>query len=221
MRLFFFPSQEASESKPEEATAPLITAAPMRFKASRRVILLSSFISLILKYYCNLLSVAKVDDTPKSSLTEITGRNAIFTVVFFSLTYKSRSPGRVCRKNGLHGFTFLFRHPDFLQPVLYPVFGAAYTVAGNGIAIKDGRHFLHLADSLDSIRETAAAMRAERNDGLATEIILVKKRIERLGHIVPPVGKPDKHDIVLVQILDVGSQCRTGILVRFLFWLRR
>lgn len=39
-----FPSQDASESKPEEATAPLITAAPMRFKASRRVILLSSFI---------------------------------------------------------------------------------------------------------------------------------------------------------------------------------
>ena len=60
-------------------------------------------------------------------------------------------------------------------------------------------------------------MRAERNDGLATEIILVKERIERLGHIVPPVGKPDEHDIVLVQILDVGSQCRTGIFIRFLF----
>lgn len=83
MRLFFFPSQDASESSPEEATAPLITAAPMRFNASRRVILLSVLISLIHKCYCNLLSVAKIEDASKSGLTEITGHNTIFTVYAF------------------------------------------------------------------------------------------------------------------------------------------
>ena len=52
--LVFFPPHDVSESSPEEATVLLITAAPMRFKASRRLILLSVFIYLIFNNYCNI-----------------------------------------------------------------------------------------------------------------------------------------------------------------------
>ena len=56
-------------------------------------------------------------------------------------------------------------------------------------------------------------MRTERDKGLAAEVVFVEERVERHRHIVPPVGESDEDHIVVIEIFDVCSQLRTGIVV--------
>ena len=80
IRLLLFVSQDANESRPEDAIAPLIRANPIRFKASRRLIFLSVFISLIFNDYAICYLSAKIKVSPKNGLTKNSGLDAIFTV---------------------------------------------------------------------------------------------------------------------------------------------
>ncbi len=80
IRLLLFVSQDANESRPEDAIALLITANPIRFKASRRLIFLSVFISLIFNDYAICYLSAKIKVSPKNGLTKNSGLDAIFTV---------------------------------------------------------------------------------------------------------------------------------------------
>lgn len=82
----------------------------------------------------------------------------------------------VSKNNLTVSYPFLFFSPDLLQPVQYAVFGACHTIAGNSISIEDSSTFLHFPDGLDGIRETAAAMRAKRNNSFAAEVVLIEER---------------------------------------------
>ena len=80
IRLLLFVSQDANESRPEDAIALLITANPIRFKASRRLIFLSVFISLIFNDYAICYLSAKTKGFPKERTYQNSGLDAIFTV---------------------------------------------------------------------------------------------------------------------------------------------
>lgn len=84
MRLFFFPSQDASEDKPEDAIAPLTTANPMRFKASRRLILLFVFM------FSGLCLRCKVTQFPLKGTYKKHGLNYNFSCFVYGFRKKRK-----------------------------------------------------------------------------------------------------------------------------------
>lgn len=86
-------------------------------------------------------------------------------------------------------------------------------VTGNCITIQHGGFRLQLPYGLDGIRETTAAMRTERDNSFIAEVVFIKERVEWHRHIVPPVGESNEDHIVVIEIFDVCSQLRTGIVV--------
>lgn len=120
--------------------------------------------------------------------------------------------GRVTHWIGVNRY-HLFGHSDSFQPVQDIGFRFADTVTGNCITIQHGGFRLQLPYGLDGTRETAAAMRTERDNSFTAEVVFIEERVEWHRHIVPPVGESNEDYIVVIEILDVCSQLRTGIVV--------
>ncbi len=60
-------------------------------------------------------------------------------------------------------------------------------------------------------------MRTERHDGFPAKIVLIKERVERHRHIIPPIGEADEDNIVVFQILNTRGQFGTGPAINFFF----
>src|SRR5699024_8830312 len=74
---------------------------------------------------------------------------------------------------------------------------------------------LQLFNGLDGAGEAASVMDIKRDNCLAGKVILVKETVYRHGEVSPPVGITDENGIILIQIINMGGQFRSGMFVLF------